>query len=210
MKAVVFGGFGVFGSQVARDLQGAGIDVVICGRRLHGQPIPVAGRFVRADVHDRASCESAIAGAAVAVNCAGPLNPDNLALIEACLAEGVHYTDIADDRGYCARVRAAGPRFAERRLTVGWGLSSLPGISGALAAALHDGVSPRLARVTLFIGNRNPKGHPAVASALRMVGAPIAAPQATLVGFRDFVTVETPPFGPRRVRCRVHRLFRPT
>ena len=87
-------------------------------------------------MHDAASCAAAIADCRVAVNCSGPFVAANTALLEACLSQQVHYCDISDDRPYCQRVRQMGRRFLERDLTAGWGLSSLPGISGALAVAL--------------------------------------------------------------------------
>src|SRR5262249_24838128 len=57
-----------------------------------------------------------------------------------------------------------------------------------------------LMRVTLFIGNRNPKGKAAVASLLSGLGSPIKAPQGTVWGFRDREVVPLPPpFGRRGV-----------
>jgi hypothetical protein len=83
-----------------------------------------------------------------------------------------------------------------------YGCSSLPGISGALALSLHDETTSPVARVrvTLYIGNRNPKGRAAVRSLLAGLGKPIAAPQGTLFGFRDREVVRLPaPFGRRAV-----------
>src|SRR5205823_4612010 len=55
-------------------------------------------------------------------------------------------------------------------------------------------------RVTLFVGNDNAKGDAAVRSVLGGLGRPIAAPQGTLLGFRDREVVPLPPpFGPRGV-----------
>jgi hypothetical protein len=83
-----------------------------------------------------------------------------------------------------------------------YGCSSLPGISGALALHARAGTSAAVgrARVTLFIGNNNPKGEAAVRALLAGLGRPIAAPQGTLRGFRDREVVPLPaPFGPRGV-----------
>ena len=56
------------------------------------------------------------------------------------------------------------------------------------------------ARVTLFIGNRNPKGEAAVRSAKNQLGRHFQAPQGTLQGFHGGETVVLPPpFGSRRV-----------
>lgn len=184
MTVTVFGGYGTFGAYVVRALEVAGLDVRIAGRD------PARARVV-ADVNDPGDCARAVAGAAVAVNCAGPFSKTSFALPEACLGAGVHYVDIADDRGYFAQLRELSSRFAERGLTAAVGCSSLPGISGALACLL----APRLsgvtrARVVLFIGNANPKGQAAVASARRQLAK----------GLRGRVRVDLPaPFGRRAV-----------
>jgi hypothetical protein len=141
----------------------------------------------------------------VAVNCAGPFGALGTALLEACLACGCHYVDIADDRAYAALVRSYSGRFHDRGLAAVYGCSSLPGISGALAKVagtlrVPSAAVPERARVTLFIGNDNPKGKAAVRSLLGGLGKPIAAPQGILHGFRDREVVPLPrPFGHRAV-----------
>ena len=169
MSVVVFGGHGTFGSLLVAELPGA---------------VPV-GRRTGHDVRDAAACARALEGRRVAVNCAGPFQDFDDTLARACLDAGCHYVDIADDRAYCASIRALDGAFRERGLTAAYGCSSLPGISGALAAL----VKPTRARVTLFIGNKNPKGAAAVASFAR-----------GRFSLRDGADVELPqPFGRRRV-----------
>jgi hypothetical protein len=206
-RVIVFGGYGVFGSQVARLLSAWGTPVTIAGRDRRR-----AEAFARSLSGDRSaaavdvtlpdSCRSVLAGHNVAVNCAGPFRCLGTALLEACLHAGCHYVDITDDRGYAALVRSFGARFTERRLVAVFGCSSLPGISGALALhARKDLEAPvERVRVTLAIGNNNPKGQAAVHSLLAGVGRPIAAPQGTLFGFRHREVVTLPaPFGRRGV-----------
>jgi hypothetical protein len=206
----VFGGYGVFGTHVAQALAGAGLPVRIAGRDAHraGKAAAALGsghQGIEADASDRASCVRALAGSRVAVCCAGPFSSLPLALPEACLAAGVHYVDIADDRGWSIRLRGLDDRFKDRNLTAACGCSSLPGISGALAllAAGSTGEHrPAIerARVTLFIGNRNPKGEAAVLSAAAQLGRTFQAPQGPLIGLRGRETVDLPaPFGRRTV-----------
>ncbi len=207
--ALVFGGYGVFGAHVARELAKRGISVCVAGRDAAkaAQSAAALGpehTSQRADVSNRESCLAALEGKSVAVNCAGPFQQLNASLLEACLARGVHYVDIADDRRYAAMVREFGPRFADAGLAAVYGASSLPSISLALAhvalraakgnAATNE-AAPRVKRVyaTLFIGNDNPKGQAAVRSAVESLGKPIAAPQGTLRGLADRRIVELPP-----------------
>lgn len=206
-SAVVFGGYGTFGAHVSRELARLGVPLVICGRNRAR-----AGAFARqlgpphragsADVDDPRACRALVRGQAVAVNCAGPFARFGPALVEACLEAACHYADIADDRRYVALVRGHGGRFAERRLAAVYGCSSLPAISGALglAARARARSDPDRARVTLFIGNKNPKGGAALESLLRVLGQPIQAPQGMVRGFGHREVVPLPaPFGPRAV-----------
>jgi len=148
------------------------------------------------DVTDRDACRRALEGRRVAVCCAGPFQRFDDSLLRACLDAGCSYVDIADDRAYCARVRGLGPEFERAGLTAAYGCSSLPGVSGALFARLR----PERSRITLFIGNANPKGRGAIASLLAQLGRPFAAPQGIRRGFRAGEAVDLPaPFGRRRV-----------
>lgn len=203
---VVFGGYGVFGSHVARELARLGRRVVIAGRNLaraaaFAHELGPSHSAIAADVRDAASCRAALCDCSAAVNCAGPFRGLDATLLEACLAAGRHYVDITDDRDYARLVRTRGACFAARGLAAVYGCSSLPGISGALALlASEPRKTPDRVRVTVFIGNNNPKGRAAVHSLLGGLGAPIAAPQGTLYGFRHAEVVPLPPpFGRRTV-----------
>jgi len=203
---VVFGGYGTFGAHAARALAASGVPVRIAGR-----DADKAARFaaalgpehegIAADANDAASCARALAGARVAVHCAGPFSTATLALPEACFAAGVHHVDISDDRDWFRRLAALGPRFRDRGLAAVAGASSLPGISGALAQIASRRLpSVERTRVTLFIGNRNPKGAAAVRSAAGQLGSAFPAPQGMLRGFQGRETVHLPPpFGRRAV-----------
>jgi hypothetical protein len=206
-SVVVFGGYGTFGSLVARDLARLGVTVVVAGRdparaEAFARTLGPGHHGVAADVRDRASSRAAIAGHTVAVSCAGPFATLGLALVEACLDAGCHYADLADDRGYVARVRNYAAAFQQRGLTAVYGCSSVPGISGALALVARGEKTavPQRARVTLFVGNDNPKGGAAVASVVHSLGKPLATPQGMVRAFGDREVVPLPqPFGHRAV-----------
>jgi saccharopine dehydrogenase-like NADP-dependent oxidoreductase len=206
VTVAIFGGYGTFGAQVARALAGMGLPLRILGRdgeraRSFAVALGEEHEGAAADANDPASCIKALAGVRVAVSCAGPFQTMSLALPEACLAAGVHYVDIADDRAWFARLRTLDGRFRAAGLAAVPGASSLPGISGALAllAAKRLPAVQRV-RVTLFIGNRNPKGTAAVTAAAAQLGRRFAAPQGTLRGFTGRAVVRLPPpFGERGV-----------
>ncbi|MFL5339667.1 MAG: saccharopine dehydrogenase NADP-binding domain-containing protein [Gemmataceae bacterium] len=204
---VVVGGYGTFGALVCRELAARGVSLTVAGRD-RGRADTFAASLgyghngAVVDLTKPESFQALLTGRTVAVNCAGPFADFDPTFLEGCLASGCHYADITDDRRYAATVRRYGPRFAARGLTVAWGCSSLPGISGALAQHIRHRVAepPRKLRVTLFIGNDNPKGGAAVASLVLGLGRPIRAPQGTLRGGwgREIVPLP-PPFGRRLV-----------
>jgi hypothetical protein len=120
--------------------------------------------------------------------------------VEACLTAGVPYVDLSDDRAQVAQVFALDGNLRARGICAMPACSSLPAISGALALLCAGArrEPPARARLTLFIGNKNPKGGAAIRSAVGVIGRPIAAPQGTLRGFSDAVPVQLPaPFGRR-------------
>jgi hypothetical protein len=204
--AIVIGGYGTFGAHVARELCRLGVPLVIAGRdraraEAFARSLSSECGACTIDVTRPDSCAAALKGNKLAVNCAGPFGELGTSILDACLAAGCHYVDIADDRRYTALVREYGERFQRQNLAVVPGCSSLPGISGALGLlARRGGAPPERARVTLFIGNNNPKGDAAVRSLLAGLGQPIAAPQGTIHGFRDREVVLLPaPFGARGV-----------
>jgi hypothetical protein len=211
--AVIFGGYGTFGAHVTRELARRGVPLVIAGRNLERARAlsallgpPHGARS--ADVTRFDSCRAALGAQTVAVNCAGPFSAMGNALLEACLAEGCNYVDIADDRSHTALVRSYQSAFEQRNLTAVFGCSSLPGISGALALAALEGgtATPEKARITLFIGNDNAKGAGAIQSLVQVLGRPVQAPQGILKGFGDPERITLPaPFG----KCRAYTFDSP-
>lgn len=205
--ALVLGGYGTFGAHVCRELVRLGVPVTVAGRdraaaETFARALGAGCRSAAVDATRADTCRAALRDHGVAVNCAGPFNQLDASLLEACLDSGCHYADITDDRGYAALVRRVGERFRARGLAAVYGCSSLPGVSGALALMAREGTTAAVerARVTLFIGNRNPKGQAAVRSLLSGLGQGIAAPQGTLRGFHDREVVPLPPpFGRRGV-----------
>jgi hypothetical protein len=203
---LVLGGYGTFGAHVCRELARRGAPLTVAGRdgaaaNTFARRLGADCRGLAVDVTRPDACRAALRGHGVAVNCAGPFQQFDATLLQACLDAGCHYADITDDRRHAALVRAHGERFRACGLSAVYGCSSLPGISGALALLAREGKVPvERARVTLFIGNRNPKGRAAVASLLAGLGQPIAAPQGTLLGFHDREVVWLPEsFGCRAV-----------
>jgi hypothetical protein len=200
----VLGGYGTFGTRVSHGLAARGHRIVVAGRDL-GRAEGLARSLgpdhtaAEADATDAASCRRAVRGASVVALCAGPFSALGTTVAQAALDEGAHYVDIADDRAYVRRLREMDHAFARGERSAVFGCSSLPAISSALALSLLDGGErPRRARVSLFIGNANPKGEASVRAMLDRLGRAAATADGERWGFSDPQTAPFPaPFGPR-------------
>jgi Saccharopine dehydrogenase NADP binding domain len=201
----VLGGYGTFGARVSRDLARRGHRVIVAGRdvaRASALARELGGDHagVAADVTDLGSCRRAIRGATVVAVCAGPFSTLGSTPARAALDEAVHYVDLADDREYIRRLRALHTEFVRAGRCAAYGCSSLPAVSSALAASLLGGSDPpERSRVTLFIGNANPKGAASVRAMVERLGRTAQTTEGERPVFGDPRTVPLPsPFGPRK------------
>jgi saccharopine dehydrogenase-like protein len=202
---IVFGGYGTFGRQVCRELAKGGAPLLVAGRNrgraeAFAEELGLPRQARVADVRDAGACRRVLPREGVAVCCAGPFSRMSDALLRACHEAGCHYVDIAEDRAYIATVRSWAGRFRERGLCAVFGASSLPGLSSALALLAREGADsdPQRVRVTLLIGNRNPKGGAAVRTVVDRLGRPIQTPHGMLRSFHGGEVVTLPaPFGRR-------------
>jgi short subunit dehydrogenase-like uncharacterized protein len=204
-RALVFGGYGTFGTRVCEELAARGLEVSVAGRdaeKAHAVAKRL-GENHRSFAADALAPDPTLLRAHhVVASCAGPFSRLGTALLEATIEAGVPYVDLSDDRAQVRSVFALDGKLREKSLTAMPACSSLPAISGTLAQLVRAQRSdpPERARLTLFIGNKNQKGAAAVRSAVGVIGRSIEAPQGALRGFSDGTVVELPPpFGRRRV-----------
>jgi hypothetical protein len=177
-RILIAGGYGVFGSLLARELlDTTPARLMIAGRdpsraEVTCRALGAPGRVtpLALDLTDLASVAHAAEGC-IAVACtAGPFQSLDAALPAAVVDAGAHWLDIADHHGWVL------PLLANQRLhahasdaavAVLTGQSTVPALSGALTrwclSRLPDATR---VRTTLFIGNRNHKGAGAITSAL--------------------------------------------
>lgn len=135
-------------------------------------------RFVESDLHDNDSVLRAVAGADLVIVAAGPFQGMPLTVLQACMAEGVPYIDLADDRDFVERAYAlleseAGPR---RGLAL-IGCSVVPGLTSLLTRFAQARV-PRIVQTKICIspGTRHPRGPGSFACLLSSVGKQFRAP----------------------------------
>ncbi len=184
-SALVMGGAGVFGSSICRMLAERGDMQIIVAGRSSRRAEDTAGRIrshhpeadIRAMACDKTTALTAAlrrSGADLLIDAAGPFQGRDYAVAESCIAQGVHYIDLADARDFVtgferldAAARAAGV------LAVS-GASSVPGLSSAAADQLsRDLAAVERIAIAILPGNRAPRGQAVVVAILGYVGQPI-------------------------------------
>jgi saccharopine dehydrogenase-like NADP-dependent oxidoreductase len=177
---IIVGATGVFGQRLVQQL-------VACGK----QPLVLAGRNLKTLnalrveaapyaiclVLDRLKPDAAVLATykgGVLVDAAGPFQNSGLQLIDACIAAGVNYIDLADARDFVARVPALDAAAKTAGVFVICGASSTPALSHAVLDHLTKGwKSIHAIFVGITPGNRAPRGESVVRAILSFAGAPM-------------------------------------
>ncbi|MEX1047268.1 MAG: saccharopine dehydrogenase NADP-binding domain-containing protein [Actinomycetota bacterium] len=189
-RILVAGGYGVFGRLLAKELLAStDVDLVIAGRRIERAEAACAelgpGRTepLALDLHDIDAVRIAARDCWALACTAGPFQDLSIGLPAAAVDSGANWFDISDDAGWVLPLLADASLHSaavDAGVVVIPGLSSVPALSGVLARWCRERLPQgERARVILYVGNRNPKGSAAVASAL-------------MGGFRNPETVQLP------------------
>jgi short subunit dehydrogenase-like uncharacterized protein len=99
-KLMIYGAAGYTGRMVAANAKNAGVEVVIAGREQDKAKFVALAAELGVEyrlfaVDDVAAAHAALDGIGALLNCAGPFMRTAEPLMQACIAAGVHYLDIA-------------------------------------------------------------------------------------------------------------------
>ncbi len=99
-RLMIYGAAGYTGRMASANAKAAGIDLVLAGRpkdeaKLVRLAAEMGAGYRLFAVDDVTGCEGALCDIAVLLNCAGPFMRTAEPLMQACLASGTHYLDIA-------------------------------------------------------------------------------------------------------------------
>lgn len=191
MRVLILGGYGTFGSRLARLLAAEpGVDTVIAGRdiaKADALAAALGGQGAQVD-RDDPELAGVLKGLApdVVVDVSGPFQSYGDApyrVVEACLAAGADYLDLADGADFVAGIGAldAAARAAGR--VVLSGLSTLPALSFAVVRDL----APRFdvlegLAVGVAPSPRAPLGLSVVRAIAGYAGTPLARRRGGVVG----------------------------
>lgn len=163
-RLVVLGGLGFFGVAAMERLRADGAQPLSAARR--------PGADLRLDAEDPRSLRAALRPGDVVVDTIGPFQARSMALLDAALEVGFDLIDIADSRGYVARIYERAAEINASGVRVLTACSSISAVSAALVrlSGLADParVTGFLAPATRFTSNPGSAG-----SLLRSVGQPV-------------------------------------
>lgn len=180
---LVVGASGLFGSRLARLLAGRHAFRVSLGGRSESRVAALReelaeadplGGFIFVPIDRDAVAVEQLRGIDVVVDCAGPFQGSGTALIEAAIAAGVHYVDLADARGWVEDIWRFDAEAKAAGVAVIAGASTTPALTHAVVAAVTEGWSGiDTIDVAIVPGNKTPKGRSVIAAILSWVGQPV-------------------------------------
>lgn len=99
-RLMIYGAAGYTGRMASADAKAAGVELVLAGRPKDEEKLVRLAAEIDAEyrlfaLDDVTGCERALSGVAVLLNCAGPFMRTAEPLMQASLAAGTHYLDIA-------------------------------------------------------------------------------------------------------------------
>ena len=177
LSVLIVGATGVFGSRLARLATAEpGVKLTLAGRRrpaLKALSAEFGGCGVQTLDRDRV-VPSDIEGFDVVIDCSGPFQGSHTRLIEACIAAGVDYVDLADGREFVCSIGRFDEAARRAGVAIISGASSIPALSHAVLDELTDSWSAiENIRIGIFPGNRAPRGRSVVEAILSYVGKPV-------------------------------------
>lgn len=152
-KLLIYGANGYSGRQVVDAARRRGLQPVVAGR--NAQQIAVLGRELGLehrvfDIGDPAALKAGLAGITVVLHCAGPFSATALPMLDACIAQRIHYLDITGEYRVMEDVAArdADLRAAGVMAMCGTGMDVIP--TDCLAAHMKRRM-PGAIRLELYV-----------------------------------------------------------
>lgn len=149
---LIYGANGYTGTLIAEEAVRRGMGPVLAGRNRDAVQALAARLQTPAapcDLRDPQALREALRGRSLVLHCAGPFAETSAPMVEACLAEGVHYLDITGEIDVFSACFERSAEAVRRgiRLVPGVGFDVVPtdGVAAMLKAALPDASSLVLA-----------------------------------------------------------------
>ncbi len=212
-RVLILGGYGVFGSRIARLLSKDGrLHVIIAGRReararALGRELEQGNAVAEISplgLDRRSDLRAALSEHDIdlVIDASGPFQDLDYRVPEACIANGVDYCDIADGRKFVYGFDQLNDAAGSAGITAITGVSTTPALSSAVVDHLSQGMSSiEQIAVGVTPGNRAPRGLSVVKAILSYAGQKIPRWQDSAwhstFGWQDLQRIEVGPLGRR-------------
>ena len=210
LRVAIIGGYGNFGSYVARSLADDPlIELFICGRdgekaRRFAECLEAANPAAGAAIDIRSSHADMLRGIEpdLVINMVGPYNRQGYGVARAAIAAGAHYCDIADAREFVCGIGELDDEAKARGVAVLAGASSVPALTAAYCdAALEDMAELRRVEYGISGAEQANRGAGTVAAVLSYVGESFTRLKGGRmeqeIGWRGLEAVTYPELGKR-------------
>lgn len=135
-RVLIIGGYGNFGQYITRKLaQEGSIQVIIAGRspeKARALANQVGGIAAQFDLNTGLADALVALKADIVIHTSGPFQTQGYDVAQTCIAQGVHYIDLADGRAFVAGITALDAEAKEKNVLVISGASSVPCFTSAL------------------------------------------------------------------------------
>jgi saccharopine dehydrogenase-like NADP-dependent oxidoreductase len=141
-RVLIVGGQGRIGSSVAQDLVAhTQAQITVTGRQLKSEATLMQEespqvQFLALDIADREGLKQAIASHDLVIHCAGPFLYRDTTVLQTCIAQGVNYLDVSDNRTFTRKALACRDAAAAAGVTAIINTGIFPGISNSMVR--HD------------------------------------------------------------------------
>ncbi|MEM7075190.1 MAG: DUF4166 domain-containing protein, partial [Pseudomonadota bacterium] len=178
MKVVIIGGYGVFGSLIARLLRRDGHAIWLAGRtpeksRARARTLDVLAIEENVEVSPNAVFDP---NPDLVIDAAGPFQDygsDGYRIPRMCIEAKCHYLDLSDAPQFTKGMSQLDAAAQAAGVFVLSGASSVPGLSSCIAVELGDGFDTiELVDTVILPGNRAPRGRSVIESITSGVGRP--------------------------------------
>ena len=204
-KVLILGGYGNFGKRIAQALVKAEIPVIIAGRNrtkteFMAKELGTLAEVAAFDVNHNLAEQLINLHPCVVVNTCGPFQNADYNVAETCIANGVHYIDLADGREFVTGIKKLDAAAKARGVSVISGASTVPGLSSAVLEHFkHQFSSINTLRFGISPGQKAERGLATTQGILTYVGKPLApfAGNTRAYGWQDIYRQEYPGLGKR-------------
>jgi hypothetical protein len=209
-RVLIIGGYGNFGSYIARSLAGDESIRLLIGGRSAEKAKEFAASLAGAHAAEghaidiNGDLNEALARIApqIVIHTTGPFQTQDHRVAQACMAQGCHYLDLADAREFVATIDRLDAAAKAKDVLVVSGASSVP----CLTAAVIDAYHPAFARLDtvdygISAAQHTNRGLATTSAVLSYVGKPMTilrdGEMETVYGWEDTHAVTYPNLGSR-------------